>query len=472
MMGKIKQYMGLILHGHYDTSTAEGRSMERARNIALTAMSAMLAKVIAMVVPLVTVRLTLSYLGEEVYGLWSTVTSFFTMFAFADLGLGSGLQTELSKASALEDKNLCKKLVSSTYMILFAVSAALIVIFLIAYPLVDWATVINATTEQAIALVGGVVMAIVIPKFLNIPLALIQRTQMAMQEGYRNNLWQCSGNFLSLVFIIIIYYMDLGALTMIWASSLIVVIVALINMLVYFKFQRPELTPSIKFFDKEISKQMLSTGIKFFVLSIFTSLSLSIDNFIVAHTCSLADVTPYSVMYKVVHLISVVTAMLSTPLWSANGEAMQRGEYDWVKKATRKIMLLSVALSVVASVGLMLLIKPALAILSDSMIAPDYPLLLAMCLMQIIVSMTSPYFMTLNAAGIIKYQIATYAVYAAVSLPLKFVLGKQYGMIAITWVGVITYVILLTVPTVIKSTSYLKKKQTKALDKNIHIQEG
>ena len=107
----------------------------------------------------------------------------------------------------------------------------------------------------------------------------------------------------------------------------------------------------------------------------------------------------------------------------------------------------------------MVLIKPGLYIITDGEVAPDYPLLVAMCLMQVAVSVTSPYFMTLNAAGIVKYQIVTYAIYAAVSLPLKFLLGSQYGMIAITWVGVVTYVLLLTVPTVVRSMTYLKQKQ-------------
>ena len=457
-MKKFKQYIELIFHGHYDTSTPDGRSLERSRNIALTAMSAMLAKVIAMIVPLVTVRLTLSYMGQEVYGLWSAVTSFFTLFAFADLGLGSGLQTELSKASALEDKSISKKLVSSTYVMLFAVSAFLVLIFLIAFPFVDWAKVINAETENTITIVGSVVLAIVIPKFLNIPLALIQRTQTAMQEGYRTNLWQCSGNVLSLVSVIAIYYLDLGVLTMIWASSLITVIVALINMVVYFKFQRPELAPQLHMFDKTICKRMLSTGVQFFVLSIFTSLSLSIDNYVVAQTCSLADVTPYSVMYKIVHLISVITVMLSTPLWAANGEAMQRGEYEWVKKATRKISLISFAFASVASLGLFVVIKPALYIITDGVIKPDFLLLTAMCMMQIVVSLTSPFFMTLNAARIIKFQIFTYFVYAIVSLPLKFVLGNAFGMVAITWVGVISYILLLSLPVIGKSTKYLNSK--------------
>ena len=462
-MKKIKNYLELIFHGHYDTSTPEGRGLERSRNIALTAMSAMLAKVIAMVVPLVTVRLTLSYMGEEIYGLWSAVTSFFTLFAFADLGLGSGLQTELSKASALEDKSVSKKLVSSTYIMLTGVSVVLIILFLIAYPLVDWAKVINAETEGTIAIVGSVVLAIVIPKFLNIPLALIQRTQTAMQEGYRYNLWQCSGNLLSLVFVVVVYYLDLGVLTLIWASSLITVVVAMLNMFVYFRFQRPELTPKLSMFDKGICKRMLSTGLQFFVLSIFTSLSLSIDNYIVAQTCSLADVTPYSVMYKIVHLISVITVMLSTPLWAANGEAMQRGEYGWVKNATVKIVMISLAFSAVASLGLFVVIEPALKIVTNGVVAADYSLLAAMCLMQIAVSVTSPFFMTLNAARIVRFQIFTYLVYALVSLPLKFVFGNAYGMVAITWVGVISYILLLTIPTMYKSLSYLKMKQNNTL---------
>jgi O-antigen/teichoic acid export membrane protein len=228
-------------------------------------------------------------------------------------------------------------------------------------------------------------------------------------------------------------------------------------MVVNFRYQRPELRPKLSMFDSKICKRMLSTGMQFFVLSIFTSLSLSIDNYIVAHTCSLADVTPYSVMYKIVHLISVVTVMLSTPLWAANGEAMQRGEFGWVKKATGKIMLISFAFSTAASLGLFVLIKPALFVVTNGVVKADYMLLAAMCLMQIAVSVTSPFFMTLNAARIVKFQIVTYLIYALVSSPLKFWLGRMFGMVAITWVGVVTYVLLLTIPTALKSVNYLNK---------------
>ena len=137
---------------------------------------------------------------------------------------------------------------------------------------------------------------------------------------------------------------------------------------------------------------------------------------------------------------------------------MQRGEYGWVKKATGKIMLISFAFSTVSSAALFVLIKPALYIVTNGVVSADYFLLLAMCLMQIAVSITSPFFMTLNAAKIIKFQIVTYLIYALISLPLKFVLGNMFGMVAITWVGVISYVLLLTIPTMYKSMRFLKQK--------------
>ncbi len=456
-MNKLKNIIVLVFHGHYDTSTEEGRNKERLRNITLTAFTALVAKLIAVVTPLVTVRLTLDYLGEEVYALWTTVVSFFIMFTFADLGLGSGLQTELSRATALNNKFQCKKIVSSCYFVLLFVSIFLLLFFLIINPFISWASLVNATSENTILLSGSVVSAIVVSKILNIPMSLIQRTQLAMQEGYQSNIWSCSANLLSLCLVIVITQLDLGVLTMIWSSSLIIVIVSALNTFVYFKKQRVELQPSWKYFDKTISLRVIKTGVAFLVLSIFTTISLSIDNFIVAHACSLVEVTPYSIFFKITAIIGVVSAMLSSPMWSANGEAMQRGEYYWVKRTTNKIVLASLSFSILASLGILLLLNPALKILTNGMIEANYILVIGMCIYQVVVSITNPYFMILNGANIVKFQIFNYLIYALISLPLKYYIGELFGSETIPWIGVITYLVLLTIPTMWRSHHYINK---------------
>lgn len=432
---------------------------KRMRAIALTAITALIAKLLAVITPLVTVRINLSYMGEEVYGLWSTVVSLFTMFSYADLGLGSGLQTELCRCC--DNKTASKKLISSAYLILSLFCIVLLLGFCIVYPFINWANLVNAQSEQTIAIAGSVVLAIVIPIVLNVPFSLINRIELAYQEGYKYNIWQCVGNVINLVSIILISRTNLGPLAIVWASSLVSLLISILNTFVFFCFQKKDIKIRISFFDKKIAKKLLNVGIMFFVLSIFTTLSLSMDNFIVAKVQGLKEVTSYSTMFKIVCMIGVVSTMLSTPLWTANGEALEKGDIDWVKKTTDKMALLSFALSFAASLGVIILIKPALYILTDGVVKPDYLLLIGMCIYQIVVSVTNPYFMILNATRKIIFQIVNYLIFSLVSLPLKYIFGLKYGVQAITWIGVITYLLVLTISTYIMSQKALKAERLK-----------
>ena len=51
----------------------------------------MLARIVQIGTLLVTVRLTLKYLGNERFGLWMTISSVLAMAAFADFGVGIGV---------------------------------------------------------------------------------------------------------------------------------------------------------------------------------------------------------------------------------------------------------------------------------------------------------------------------------------------------------------------------------------------
>lgn len=455
LLQKIKKIISSIFSKQIDTSTDEGRHADRERRIALTAITGAFYKIISIAIPLITVRITLRYLGDETYGLWTTISSFFTLFTFADLGLGNGLQTELSRASAKNDSNdECKMLISSAFSVLFIVSTALMSVFLVLYPFVNWAGLMNAESEHAIAIAGSVVFAIVSSKIFEIPFALAQRTENALQEGYKSNLWQCLGSVLSLVLVIIIANYELGELTMIWASSFIIVVVSCLNFITFFLFQKKQFLPRVKNIKKSISFRLLKTGVAFLLLSILTSLSLSLDNFIVAHVVNVSEATPYSLLYKIAHLIGATTAMIAAPLWAANGEAIERGDVLWIKKKTRNLALISLALAVVASLLIIILVKPVMKWLKPDL-SVNYITLIGMCLLQIAISVTNPYFMVLNAGRIIKFQIINYAIYSVISIGFKYFLGLEYGAIAVAWVGFLSYIVVLTPATYIKAKRYL-----------------
>lgn len=445
-MAKLTELIKLIFHGQYDVSTEQGIMHERNRRIALTAITGVIAKILAMGIPLFTVRITYNYLGEEIYGLWSAITSFFSLFQFADLGLGNGLKTRLSQAYGKEDLSLSKKLISSTYMMLMLVSGILLASFLAIYPFIDWAKLMNTETEKAIVLAGSVVFAIVIPKILNIPLALVQRTQMALQEGYKSNIWQSVAYFLSLVSVFIIAKLDMGPLFMIWTSSMIVVIVSGLNMFTYHYIQKREYKPSFRALDSSVSKAMFRTGSAFFILSILTTFGMALDNFIVARTISLSDAATYSILYRVTHMIGGITTMISAPMWAANGEALAKGDIKWVQDSTKRMTLLLMGISSFFSLILIIISRPFFTLWLGEGFEFSIFLLIGMTLMQIVLSSTTSYFMVLNASGVVRLQIIVFSVFTPISFILKYLLSKQYGINAIPWVGFFSYLLLVSIP--------------------------
>ncbi len=79
----------LLKLSSFNTQTAEGRSRERYRRASLSTIAAGLSKVVSILTGLITVPLTIKYLGAERYGLWMTISSTIAMLTFADLGIGN-----------------------------------------------------------------------------------------------------------------------------------------------------------------------------------------------------------------------------------------------------------------------------------------------------------------------------------------------------------------------------------------------
>ncbi|MCF2622201.1 lipopolysaccharide biosynthesis protein [Collinsella tanakaei] len=423
---------------------AEGLRRQRSRKLLLASGTAIAAKALAMLAPLITIQVTFNYLGQEVYGLWNTGASFFALFAYADLGLGSGVATELGKASGKENSvEQCRRIISSAYTVLIIVATAILILFCMIYPLCDWGAFLNAESERTLALVGGVVLAIVMPRILSIPLSLVQRTQIALQDGFNSYLWQCVGSILSIAAVYVINWMDLGSLAIIWANSMINVFVLLANTIYYYIFRKRALAPSFSLVNWETMKRLLRLGLGFFALSFLTNLGLTLDSYIVGVSQNLSEAASYSILYKVVQVVTAVCTLISNNLWGANGEAMARGDYSWVKTNTIKMSLLFFVVTLSISITVFLFVNPAVTLLLHKNLSFSPFLVSGMCLMQIILATLSPHFMVLNSAGCVKIQMVLFGAYTPLSFFLKLILCQVYGASVVPWVGAICYLMII-----------------------------
>lgn len=427
-------------------------------------MAAALSKLLSMALPVITVRWSLGYLGQNVYGLWGAVTSFFALFAFADLGLGNGLQTILSRAYGEGDKVYQNKVIYNTYILLFLVSAVLISLFMLAYPFIDWAAIMNVRDVHTATIVGPVILAIVIPKLLAVPLSLVQRVQLAYQEGYNSHLWQCVASLLNCVCIYVICRWHMGKVLLISVSAVMPIVIFVLNSMVYYYANRSRWILSLDLFDKVVVKRILAIGFRFLILSILTTIGLSMDTFIVANTIGLSDAATYSILYKITAFISVACMMICTPLWSANGEAMARRDFAWIRKSTKRVTVISLLIAVVASTVLLLFSRQIFAMWLGRNLAYSSMCITGLCIMQVLLSGISASFMVLNAANVVVKQIVVFAIFTVLTITLKFWLAPIYGVDIVPWISVVCYAVVI-VPLVLMWTRKVLSEQLLATNK-------
>lgn len=448
LWGSIASTLSLFRLKAFDTSSADGRSRERMRRVLLTSASAIISRVISISGPLITVPMALGYLGPERYGLWMTVNGIMAMFAFADFGIGNGLMTEISQAEGRGDVQASHRSITSALIALSTIALAFLILFGIAYPFVSWSSFFNAKSADLIR-ESGPVMAVCFISFLaNLPLGVVQRAQWGLQEGFYSHLWQCIASLINLSVVWLAVKAHAGLPILVLCVAGVPLLMNILNGTVFFGFQRPNLRPAFRFFHMPTAKKLVRTGSWFFLLSILTAVGIYSDTFVVAHVLGLSVVPLYSVPAGLASYLTTVATMLYTPLWAANGEAISRGDIQWVRDNTVRIVKLNLAITGTAAVAFVIL-GP---IFLHRWIGPDFTpgrwLLAGMASWALLTSSIGPVFMILNGANVVRIQVIIFSLFTPVAIFLKVLFAKHLGVYGVVWASVIPYA-LMVVPTIV-----------------------
>ncbi|HMH01775.1 MAG TPA: hypothetical protein VK555_10200, partial [Terriglobales bacterium] len=100
----------------------------RARGMFQGTASAVMARVLAIGVSVVSVPLTIGYLGGERYGAWVTIASVVTFLSITDFGLASSLTNALGNAQAEDAHARGQRLVSSALVMLSLIALATLIV--------------------------------------------------------------------------------------------------------------------------------------------------------------------------------------------------------------------------------------------------------------------------------------------------------------------------------------------------------
>lgn len=426
--------------------TVEERSAERHRRVLLTGSAAAIAKLVSVATGLVTIPLTLRYLGLERFGLWMSINSMVAMLAFADLGIGNGLMNAISRAHGQDDTESIRRYVSSSAVMLLLISCIVSGVFAATYPHIPWGRVFNVSSPQAMR-DAGPAMAVFFGCFaLNIPLGVIQRTQIGLQEGFLNSVWQLLGSAAGLIAVLVVIAMRGGLPWLVLALAGAPVLALAVNGIVYFVKSPVALRPRLDLVSKRAMLEVARIGFLFFVLQMAIAVAYSSDNLIIAHVLGPEAVAQYAVTAKMFSMISLGLSMFLAPLWPAYGEAISRGDGEWVRRTLWRSAALAVTMATLLAAVLVFFGPELLRLWLSKPIAPPLMLLVGLAAWTMMDAAGNSLAMFLNGANIVRMQVVLATIFATGCLILKLVMVRRYGIIGVPWATLFSYTALSAVP--------------------------
>ena len=427
----ISKFNNLFSKGHE-------RSIRAKKNIAASFM----IKGASIVVGLALLPLTINYLEPTKYGIWITLSSIVGWFSFFDIGLGNGLRNRLAEALALGKHEIARIYISTAYAILTLVIGAVLVIFYVINPLLNWSIILNAGENLVLKSELSILALFMFTFFcLKFIFNLIATILTADQRPARAASFDLLGKLISLVLIFFLAKTTKGSLVYIGLIvSGIPVVVLFLSNIWFFNGKYKAYKPSIEAIDFSKGKDLLNLGVKFFIIQGASIILYETNNIIISHLFGPEQVTPYSVAFKYFSILLMGFSIIIAPFWSAFTEAWVKKEVKWIKNIMQKLIALW-SLLLLAGIIMLITSKWVYGIwLGDKIIVPYTisALVSAWILMQAWNGIFSQF---LNGLGKIKLQMYLGISAALLNVPLAIYLGHKIGMEGVLLANIIVSIV-------------------------------
>lgn len=418
-------------------------STRRYRRIFAAAISALFGKGVSLLVSVITVPLTLRYLGTESYGLWITISSTVTMFFVLDLGIASTLTNLISQAYAADDKRQAAVYFATAFWVICAVVVLLGLMGWIAWPHIAWASLFHLHGPTVAREASEAVAAAFVVFLLALPTSLATRVLGGYQELHAANFFAGGGSLLSLLAVLLVIHFrgSLPILVGAYAASSMIANAACLLWICW--IQKPWMKPWPDHVDPKVIGRIFHSGIHFFLIQIAGLAVFNSDNLIIAHYLSPAQVTPYSVTWRLVNYIAVAQTLLFPALWPAYSEAYANGQMDWIRKTYRRIRNLTTMLLTAGCALTVLLGRTIIRIWAGPAAVPSESLICLMCVWIVIYAFAANQSCLMGATFRTGKQAFVAVLSAAANLALSIAWVRPMGPFGVLLATVLSYVVFV-----------------------------
>jgi O-antigen/teichoic acid export membrane protein len=412
---------------------SDDRNKERykraARSIVFNAVSAGLG----LAVLLLSVSLTLPYLGQERFGIWMTISSVAAILSILDLGVGNGLVNLVATAKSAEDHQRLRTIVSRGIWLLAGIGAVAALVLVSLLNVLDLGKLIKMESQFSAREAEMSATVFILLFCLNIPLGGARKVLQGLQRAWEPHIASAFGYACSLLLLYVCATYRAPIPFLICATYGMQVL-ASIGLLI--RLYREDLLRG-NFLAGDGSvwgdwKGLFSTGSIFVAMQIGTMCGWGCDGLIVSSILGASEVGKLAIAQRLFQVLKVLVAMLTAPLWGLYADAHARGDKACIRN-TLKLSMLGISLISLAMSGVIVLASPwLLKVWIGSGLHIPEALLWAVGVSAILESIGSVLAMFLNGVNELKSQLFAAVIFCALALPLKIVLLMEFRSVA--WV--------------------------------------
>jgi O-antigen/teichoic acid export membrane protein len=422
------------------------RGKERYRRASLTASASIISQVLGVLISIISVPLTVHYLGQERYGVWLTISSLMTWMTMTDFGLtGNALINLISEAHGTDNRVLARQYASSTFWTLIAITVTIGTVLAATFNWIPWRSVFRvsaATSTQELRIACAIALGIFL---INLPLNMLNSLYNAYQDGFVANVWTIGANALALASLIAVTQFRGGLPHLVFALSGTRVLVALANGYYLFFRRYRWLAPRISSVSWAHIKRLLKLSSKYMVAQV-SALGISQSQpMIITQILGPAYVPIFVVAHRLITIPQNLVYIATLPLLSAYGEARARADWKWIKGAVKNSTLMALGIGTVLLLILSIGAKPIIMHWAGAAAVPDTALVIWLAiytLLGIAVNPSAQMLWGLERVGVPALGLALCAV-ATVKLSLMF--GKWWGLSGITMAMTVSLLIYCSI---------------------------
>jgi O-antigen/teichoic acid export membrane protein len=335
----------------YRTDADGQASRFRAKRLKYAIVTALLSKGGAAMLQLVAIPITIRSLGVSGYALYAGMAAVVGWLNIPTISIGPALVVQMAAAAAAGDERAQRRLFTSAFFPI-AVNVVLlsagVLVMMLCYPMTRLFNSEFAGWEQTIYICLWIMgtIQLIQPLF-----AVVEAAQAGYQEQYVLNLRGLSGNLGCVVALVLIPYWP-TLIYMVCAMQGPQFLSRLANS-VWFFWRRAFLVPGLASFRWRDCRMLIGDGLLFSLAGTATAyLCHQFPVIALGWTRGSQASASFAAGITLITMAASVVSMICIPLWPAIADCVARHDYQWARRACRRVLLFTVGVALFVAAAL------------------------------------------------------------------------------------------------------------------------